>query len=277
MIRWTPWRTAWFVATGVPGLALLPRALSVETASVGLALGLATFLLGHTVGLHRCTLHRALRLPGWLRDLLLVAFVCTGLGGPLAWMRVHNQRDRWQNEAHPPVWFRYDHGRLRDLWWNLHTTFVEDRAYLGPGDRGDPSLRLLQRTWLGWNLLVFALLWAVGGWEHLVVGGLCRVWLSLVLHWWVGYEAHASGAQPYPVRGAAESGRNRPVLGILSLGEGFHNNHHAFPDCARIGRGPWQLDAGWAAVVWLERLGLATDVKRPGDTRVRLRARARGQ
>jgi stearoyl-CoA desaturase (delta-9 desaturase) len=205
-----------------------------------------------------------------------VLFVLTGLGGPLTWMRTHDQRDHWQNQPAPPAWFRYDHGLWRDAWWNLHTVFVEDRVFGRPEDRADPWLRLLERTWLGWNLALFAVLWILGGWEHLVVGGLLRVWLSLVLHWWVGFEAHKRGELRHPIPGAAEAGRNRPLLGILSLGEGFHNNHHAFPRSARIGHRWWEVDAGWMVIRALERIGLAMEVLRPEQVPSRVAGRAAG-
>lgn len=260
-IRWSPAKTAWFLATGAPGLALAPWALSWETAAVGGALGVGTFLLGHTVALHRCVLHGALVLPAVVRNALLVLFVLTGLGGPLTWIRVHDQRDHWQNRADAPPWFRFDHGLLRDLWWNLHTVYVEDRPLRPNVD--DRWLGWLERTWLGWNLALFGALWVLGGWPHLVIGGFLRVWLSLVLHWWVGYEAHARGAVRYPIAGAATAGRNRPLLGIVSFGEGFHNNHHAFPHSARIGHRWWEIDLGWWVIRALEAVGVATAVKRP--------------
>ncbi|MEQ1506578.1 MAG: fatty acid desaturase [Myxococcota bacterium] len=264
MIRWAPRRTAWFLATGAPGVALAPWALGPDTVSVGFALGFATFLLGHTVGLHRGVLHRSFAAPRPVRDALVWLFVLIGLGGPLAWIRVHDQRDHWQNQPTAPPWFRYDHGAARDLWWNLHTVYDDGRTWLRDEDRADPWLGWLQRTWVWHNVAGFVVLFAVGGWRHLVVGGLLRVWLSLVLHWWVGYEAHARGSVAYPITGAVECGRNRPILGILSLGEGFHNNHHAFPDSARIGHRPGELDAGWLVIRALERMGLARDVRVPG-------------
>lgn len=265
MIRWSPKKTAWFVVTGLPGLALLPFALSIETAAVGAALGFGTFLFGHTVGLHRGVLHRSFEMSRILRSTLLVGFVLTGLGSPLWWIRAHNQRDHWQNQPTAPDWFRYDHGPLQDAVWNMHTVYVEDREYANPDQLSDPALRLLDRSWLPINLAFFALIAALGGWPHLVISGFLRVWLSLILHWWVGYEAHAHGDLPYPVHGAVESGRNRWLLGIFSLGEGFHNNHHAFPDSAKIGHEPWQFDAGWQVIRAMEALGLAWDVKRPED------------
>ena len=262
MIRWAPWRTAWFVLTGVPALTLAPAALSVETAVVGAALGFGTFLLGHTVGLHRGILHRAFAMPRWLRNLLAWVFVLVGLGGPMWWMRAHNLRDHWQSRPDAPAWFRYDHGLLRDFVWNLHTQWDGPRParLLRPDDAADPWLRFLERTWVLHVAASFAVLYALGGLPHLLVGGFARVWLAQLGHWYVGYEAHARGSVRYPMDPAAVPGRNRWLLGVLSLGEGFHNNHHAFPGAARIGHRWWEFDAGWGTIRLLAALGLVWDV-----------------
>lgn len=265
MIRWSPSKTGWFLAMGLPGLLGAPFALTPSSAGVAIVLGFGTFLFGHTVGLHRGVLHRSYRTHRWLRDALVYAFVLTGIGGPLRWIRAHNQRDRWQNQPWAPDWFRYDHGIAQDAWWNLHTVFIEPGDDIRPDDRDDPWFAFLERTWVLHVAGSFVLLGAFGGWQHVVIGGFLRVWVGMLFHWYVGYEAHKRGEVRFEVRGAVESGRNRWLLGVLSLGEGFHNNHHARPESARIGLDPWELDAGWAVVRVLEAVGLAWDVRRPED------------
>src|SRR5262249_53114227 len=125
--------------------------------------------------------------------------------------------------------------------------------------------RFLERTWrwqqLPWALLLFAL----GGLPWLVWGGFVRVAVSTGGHWLVGYVAHRSGYRGYENRGAAVQGWNSLALGALSLGEGWHNNHHAFPRSARMGLRPWEIDVGWWIVAGLRALGLATDVLVPGE------------
>jgi fatty-acid desaturase len=215
------------------------------------------------VGLHRGIIHRSFRMHRLTRRLLAWLFVLVGLGGPLRWIRAHNQRDHWQNLASAPPWFRYDHGILQDAVWNLLTAYVDSTDDLVPDDdRRDPWLRWLERTWVLHVLGSFALL-ATLGWEHVVVGGFLRVWAAQVAHGYIGYEAHARGELRWVVPGAIECGRNRWALGVLSLGEGFHNNHHAFPGSARLGHRWYELDAGWVVIRAMAAVGLAWDVVAP--------------
>ncbi len=277
MIQWSPSKTAWFLLMGVPGVIAAPWALSVETASVAAGLGFGSFLFGHTVGLHRRRLHRSFGCPRWLEVLLIEAFVLTGIGGPLRWIRAHNQRDRWQNAPTAPAWFRYDHGLWRDAWWNLHTVYVEPAEDASEADRADPWLRFCDLTWPVHVALSFGLIAALGGWAHLMIAGFLRVWVGMLFHWYVGFEAHRAGEVRFPIHGAVETGRNRPWLGILSLGEGFHNNHHARPQSAQIGLEAWEIDAGWAVIQALEAVGLAWDVKRPHEVPFRGAPSAAGE
>jgi len=269
MVRLSPRKVAWLLASGIPGLWWGGAALSVETVAVAAGLGFGTFLFGHTVGLHRGVLHRAFRMHQGTRRLLTWLFVLTGLGGPLTWISAHDQRDHWQNRLDAPDWFRMEHGLVRDGAFTLLTRYDQPQRFGDVGDLADPWLRWLERTWWAHNVLLVGVLWGVGGWEHAVVGGPLRIFLAQLLHWWVGYEAHARGELRHPIPGAVEQGRNRWLLGVLSLGEGFHNNHHAFPNSARIGHRAWELDLGWWVIRALEAMGLAWDVVRPHQARSR--------
>ena len=262
MIRFSPKKALWFWMMGGLSLLYLPGALSISTVALGTVFGFLCFLLGHTVGLHRGVLHRSFAMGRTLRALFLYCFVLIGLGGPLSWMRVHGQRDRWQNQAQAPAWFRYDHGLLQDCWWNLHTIYIEpENNDVRPEDQNEPWLKFLEHTWWLHVLASFVALYLLLGWEHLVVSGFTRVFLGIVGHWYIGFEAHKSGKQAYIVEGACESGRNRWLLGLLSLGEGFHNNHHAFPESAKIGQRSTELDAGWWVICAFRAAGLVWNVQ----------------
>ena len=262
MVRFSLTKALWFWTMGVCAVVFGPSAISLETAALGVVLGLGGFLFGHTIGLHRGVIHRSFRMSAGLRGALTYLFVFIGLGGPLSWMRVHAQRDRWQNAEDAPAWFRYDHGILQDFWWNLHTVYLEpDADDLQPRDRNDRWLRFLQRTWALHVIGHFALLYALLGWDHLIISGFARVFIGLLGHWYVGYEAHKHGEERYEIHGACETGRNRWLLGLLSLGEGFHNNHHAFPESAQIGQRWYEIDAGWMVIRVLRAMGLVWGVQ----------------
>lgn len=76
-------------------------------------------------------------------------------------------------------------------------------------------------------------------------------------HWLVGHVAHRSGGQSWIVDGAAVQGFDVGLAALLSFGESWHNNHHAYPGSARLGLEPGQADPGWWLILALERLGLA--------------------
>jgi len=79
--------------------------------------------------------------------------------------------------------------------------------------------------------------------------------------WAIHYVSHVSGEQPYEMQGAVEQGRNTGWLALPSMGESWHNTHHAFPASAQMGVGWRQPDPGFWAVRALEALGLVWNVK----------------
>lgn len=256
-------KVAWLYLMLVPTVLLGPAALSLETAAVGASLAGLTLLLGHSVGLHRGIIHRAYRTSRPLRNVLAYLFVLTGMGGPLSWIRVHTIRDHHQNRRGGPALYAYDHGMLRDYHWNLHARVVDERdplSRLPPELERDPWLGFLERTWPMHTALVAAGLFLLGGWPYVIVGVCARVSLSLLGHWFVGFVAHKVGYLRYRIEDAGEEGRNCYFLGLLSFGEGFHNNHHAYPRSARMGHAWYELDLGWLAIRALRALGLVWDV-----------------
>ena len=233
------------------------------------ALGLAvvTLCAGHSVGLHRGVIHRSYQTSRFLRGALAYLFVLTGIGGPVSWIRLHFVRDHYQNAAECPRYFRYDHSLLRDYFWNLHLRFVpRDPSVYGipTSDEDDPWLVFLERTWPAHVVGLGLLLWLLCGPSVALVCVPLRVTVSVLGHWLIGFVAHKYGEVRYELDGSAESGRNLLVLGALSFGEGFHNNHHANPRSARMGEAWYELDLGWCLVLGLERLGLVHDVHATG-------------
>jgi stearoyl-CoA desaturase (delta-9 desaturase) len=267
-VRVDPLRAAWLWGMAVPGLAAGLPALSPGNLLLSLALVFATLCLGHSVGLHRGIIHRSYEAPSLLRGFLAWLFVLSGLGGPLSWARLHAVRDYWQNRGDCPRYFAYDHRLGTDFAWNLHCRFeaTDDRAESRlPADvMDDPWLRFLEATWPLHVLALAGAVFAAFGPGAVAVAICARTAAGIVGHWFVGYAAHAWGERPHVVTGAKECGRNLRLLGILSFGEGFHNNHHAFPTSARVGLEPGQVDLGWAAVRGLRRAGLVRSVVEAG-------------
>jgi stearoyl-CoA desaturase (delta-9 desaturase) len=261
-IAWT--KTAWLYGNLAAGLVATPFGLTWRTSLASAALAFLTLCVGHSVGLHRGVIHRTYETSRLVRCATSLLFVLSGLGGPVSWLRVHFTRDHWQNRRAAPRYFRYDHGAPTDYHWNLHCRFVPaDMARYGipAQDAQDPFLALLERTWAIYPVvLALAVAWLFG---PAVAGVTCalRVAMGILGHWFVGYVSHTIGYVRYGIAGASAEGRNVLFLGILSFGEGFHNNHHAHPGSARMGVRWYEIDAGWLVIRALEHLGLVWNVR----------------
>src|SRR5262249_30744032 len=119
--------------------------------------------------------------------------------------------------------------------------------------------------WMLQQLPWAALFFAIGGLSWVVWGICVRVCVCVTGHWLVGHFAHRRGAQNFIVEGAAGQGYNVPGATLISMGENWHNNHHAFPGSARMGLFPGEIDPGWWVIRAFEMLGLATDIKTPAN------------
>lgn len=247
--------------------ALVALTLGLPTFAETFGLGALTFLtlcVGHSVGLHRGLIHGTFEMSARVRHTLVTLFALTGLGGPLSWIRLHHVRDHWQCQGDCPPYFAYGHGLARDFWWNLHLGFRptswEPYALCARWER-DPYLRFVERGWWAFGVAFFVLVGLFLGWHTALILGPLRVAGSLLGHWFIGYWTHTHGPQAFAIPGARESGTNSRGLGWISFGEGFHNNHHALPDSARMGVVRGEFDLGWCVVQLLEQLGLVHKVK----------------
>jgi stearoyl-CoA desaturase (delta-9 desaturase) len=114
---------------------------------------------------------------------------------------------------------------------------------------------LYYQTWMG---ILSGIMW----------GGLARIALLLHLTWIVNSACHMVGKATYKANGDS---RNIAVLGWLVFGEGYHNNHHAFPYSPRMGFDPWQVDIGWSVIALLKRAGFVSGLKPIPDEKARAR------
>lgn len=121
------------------------------------------------------------------------------------------------------------------------------------------------------------LLFAVGGVAWVIWGICARVAVSVTGHWLIGYFAHNHGQRDWHVEGAAVQGHNVRFTSLITMGESWHNNHHAYPGSAKLGILPGQPDPGWWVLCLLKRLNLAWNIRSPHDmpTRPELKATQR--
>ena len=265
-VVWDPARSLWNGGMLAATLILGPIYVSVGAFVVFVVLLEVTMLAGHSVGFHRRLIHRSFECPKWLEYLLVWAGTLVGMQGPLWMIHSHDTRD-WgqrQRECHP--YLRHGQGRWKDAWWSLHCR-LELRHPPGfdpgPGIADDRFHRFLQRTWMLHQVPLALLLFAIGGVPWVVWGICVRVTVGVTMHWFVGYICHSHGPQSWVVNNGAVQAHNVPWAALFSMGESWHNNHHAFPASARHGLYPGQIDLGFGFIRWLERCGMAWNVQVP--------------
>ncbi|AKF79220.1 fatty acid desaturase [Myxococcus fulvus 124B02] len=253
--------------------ALLGGARYLEWSAVAVWAGLTglTMCLGVSVGIHRGLIHRAFRAPLAVERALGLLGTLAGLGGVIAMSRMHHLRDFHQNqpEADCPEYFGYRDGFPSAMSHALFRTWHAERptaaAPVEPAVADDAFFLALER-WGLWLQVPLALgLYALGGAAWVVWGVFVRLALTQDGFWFVHYVSHVEGEQPYELPGCAEQGRNAGWLAFVSMGESWHNNHHAWPRSARMGLGWRQPDPGWWMVRGLAVLGLVHDVKTPAN------------
>ena len=230
----------------------------------------ATLLIGHSVGMHRMMIHRTFKARPWIARTLIYIGTLVGVSGPSGIIRIHDTRDWAQREVLCHDFFAHRAGFWQDLAWNLFCRFDfvrPPKVTIEPAIAADPYYRFLDATWRWQQLPLAALLYAAGGWPFALWGVCARVFVSTAGHWSVTYFCHNPGYFKRPgrwvVKDAGIQASNLPGLGLVTYGECWHNNHHAFPESARIGLEPGQVDPGWWVIAALERLGLAYDVTLP--------------
>jgi stearoyl-CoA desaturase (delta-9 desaturase) len=263
---WDWSRSLWNGGMMLASLVLGPLFFTWGAVGVFLALLLVTMCTGHSVGFHRRLIHRTFQCGKGVERVLVWSGTLVGMEGPFWVMRSHDIRDWAQRQPDCHPFLKHAGGFWRDGWWNLHcklTLANPPHFDPGPGIGDDWFYRFLQRTWMLQQLPLALALYALGGWPFVVWGVCVRVTVGVTAHWAVGYLCHSAGPQNWLVDDGAVQAHDVPWAAVLSMGESWHNNHHAFPASARHGIMKGQLDLGFHFVQALERLGLAWDVQTP--------------
>jgi stearoyl-CoA desaturase (delta-9 desaturase) len=265
-VHWDPVRSLWNSGMLLATIALGPLLFTWGAFACFLVLLAFTMCTGHSVGFHRRLIHRTFQCPKWLERVLVWSGTLVGMQGPFWVLRSHDIRDWAQRQPDCHAYLKHGQGLWRDGWLNLHCRLVLARPPgfdPGHGISDDPFYRFLQRTWMLQQIPVALVLFALGGLPWVVWGICARVTIGVSMHWFVGYLCHTHGPQSWLVDEGAVQAHNVPWAAIPSMGESWHNNHHAFPASARHGLYPGQIDLGFGFIRLLERCGLAWNVQTP--------------
>jgi stearoyl-CoA desaturase (delta-9 desaturase) len=266
------------IAAGIAGL----WGIAVGPVDVALLVVFYTLTaLGVSVGFHRLFTHRSFETTTALRVLWAVLGSLALQGPVLGWVcehRKHLAHSDQEGDPHSPHVGRVPglRGRIRGLWhshmgWFFTTKGKSHASELAPDLLADRSIRTVDRLYPLWVVATFGLpflaglaltLSLAGALQALVWAGFARIFLYHHATWSVNSICHSFGTRRYLAR---DESRNNWMVSALTFGEGFHNNHHAFPSSAMFGLDRRQVDLGGLLIRGLERLHLAWDVKCPNS------------
>jgi stearoyl-CoA desaturase (delta-9 desaturase) len=246
--------------------------------------------LGVTIGFHRLLTHRSFKTSPFLRG-VLAALGSAAIEGPvISWVADHRKHHAFSDRPGDPHSPHVDNdlgwrGALRGLahahigWLFLHNQRAATERY-APDLLADPVIRFVNTTWPLWVLLGLAVPFGLGaaigdsiaaGLTGLLWGGAIRVFVLHHVTYSINSLCHYYGRRRFET---GDHSRNLAWLSLASLGEAWHNNHHAFPTSAFHGLHRYELDPSALVIRVLECTGLVWDVVRISPERRAARALA---
>jgi len=255
-----------FVVGPLAGLGVAMWALwqrSLQPVDLALLVVLATVTgLGTSLGYHRLLTHRSFQTTPWIKAAALAAGAMAVPSRPVDWAARHLEHHAHADRDGDP------HSPLDGLWhshvgWLFRVTPAGRERYCRRL-MADPVVMLIDRTAVVWLALGLIIPAAVDGWRGLLWGGIVRMAVHNHTMFAVNSVCHTFGSQPFAT---GDESRNNRLIALFAFGEGWHNNHHAFPSAAYHGLGS-RPDVTGLVIRGLERTGLAWDVRRPSPAAV---------
>nr|GMD90204.1 palmitoyl-monogalactosyldiacylglycerol delta-7 desaturase, chloroplastic-like [Ipomoea batatas] len=237
--------------------------------AVGVAFGLYIITgLGVTLSYHRNLSHRSYKLPKWLEYFFAYCGVHALQGDPIGWVsnhRYHHQYADTKNDPHSPIeGFWYSH-----IGWLYDTKSADERSER-PTNVADLEnqffYKFIYNTYIFHPIILATLLYAIGGFPYIIWGMVVRIAYMHHVTYFVNSACHQWGNRAW---NTTDLSTNNWLIALLTFGEGWRNNHHAFEFSARHGLEWYQLDVTWGIVWALQAVGLATDVKLPTNAQKR--------
>jgi stearoyl-CoA desaturase (delta-9 desaturase) len=242
-------------------LALHPAFFSWSAVGVMFLLYWITASLGICLGFHRYLTHRSFELPRWLAYFFAFCGTLACENGPIKWVAQHRMHHAHSDQDLDP----HD-ARKGFFWchfgWMIYTNHYDDPKKIEAFSKDlqdDKFYQFLDRNFIYIQVALGLFLFALGGMSFVIWGIFFR--LALVYHatWFVNSAAHMWGYRN--VKLEHDLSTNCWWVGLMAWGEGWHNNHHAFPSSARHGLRWWEIDLTWASISVLKWLGLAKNIK----------------
>ncbi len=246
--------------------ALQPKFWSLQAVSALLVMYWVTACLGVTLGYHRLLSHRAFQVPRWLERFFATCGALSCQHGPIDWVGLHRHHHTFSDTDAD------HHNSNKGFWWSHMGWMFEDVPALNTVPRftgdlvKDPYYLFLNQHFLLLQIPLGALLFwigtitEVGGWSMVLWGIPLRLVVVYHVTWLVNSATHCWGTVAFD---SGDRSRNNRWVAALTFGEGWHNNHHAFPSSAKQGLQKGQIDLTWEHIRFLKRLGLARKIRLP--------------
>lgn len=255
------WNTAIFMVIFHVGAIAAFFAFSWKWFIVSLILKWVAGSLGIGIGFHRLLTHRGFKTPKWLEYVLTFFGTLTLEGGAINWVVTHRIHHGFTEQAGDP------HSPRDGTWWAHIGWILRGTAQQHPDNvmrryapdlMKDPVHIWLNRLYFVPLIISGLILFAIGGWTALLWCVFFRVVFGLHATWLVNSVTHMWGSRRFET---SDDSTNNWWVALLTWGEGWHNNHHAFPRAARHGLAWYELDVNWIGIRTLQFLGLAKSIK----------------
>jgi len=239
-------------------LALLPQFFSWQAIGITLALHFITGCLGITLGWHRLIAHRSFQVPLWLEYFFVLCGSLACQMGPISWIGLHRHHHLYSDQPND------HHDSNKGFWWSHIGWLFFDVPAKTEIPRftkdlsEDPVYQFCERYFLAMQVPLGVVLYLLGGWSFVIWGIFVRLVVVYHCTWFVNSATHKFG---YRSHETDDKSTNCWWVALVTYGEGWHNNHHAFQYSARHGLQWWEIDVTWMLIKSLELLGLARNVK----------------
>jgi stearoyl-CoA desaturase (delta-9 desaturase) len=239
-------------------LALLPSNFSWAAVGVAVFLHWVTGGLGITLGYHRLVSHRSFETPKWLEYFFIFCGTLACQGGPIDWIGLHRMHHLHSDTELDP------HDSNKGFWWShlgwmvFHIPADQEVPRFTKDIADDPVYQFFQTYFIPIQVALGIILYLLGGWPFVVWGIFVRVVAMFHCTWLVNSATHKFGYQSHE---SGDFSRNCWWVALVTYGEGWHNNHHAYQYSARHGLAWWEIDVTWMTIQLLQTLGLAKKVK----------------
>jgi stearoyl-CoA desaturase (delta-9 desaturase) len=234
---------------------------SWERLFVALFLYWLTASFGLGICYHRLLTHRSFATPKWFEYFLTICGVAALEGGPLLWVCTHRKHHQFADKEGDP------HSPRDGKWW-AHAGWVlvgnalrQDEATLKRyvPDLGEDKVHVwLTKYHLAPAAILAVILYAIGGFPMVLWGTFLRTVAGLHATWIVNSCAHIWGSRRFQTR---DTSTNNWWIALMTFGDGWHNNHHAYPVSARHGLKWYEIDLNWYTISLFKRIGLASRIR----------------